>query len=235
MDNISSEALEERLNRIKQNINEDEIPIELEDPNNKSLDINQLKNKVKMDNAPELKTVKNLRESIKQIKSGFEQAKNSTVNKEKFLNFIKQANEMSKNYEKQLEYYSMYSGKYNSKDLSISNNITKFFISSDKRKVFENEINNLNFNVSNPDIQQIQKVYKEKIDFLFKENKNLNKVIEKMSNEVITSFQNKIQDLYVENTRLKTRNKELEEKFKKIKFIYSDNNNFSDEMNEKET
>ena len=46
--------------------------------------------------------------------------------KEKFLNFIKQANEMSKNYEKQLQYYSMYSGKYNTKDLSIHQNFFSF-------------------------------------------------------------------------------------------------------------
>jgi hypothetical protein len=141
---------------------------------------------------------------------------------------------MSKNYEKQLQYYSMYSGKYNTKDLSIHQNEKKFCILADKRKVFESELNKMNMNVKNPDFKKLQKLYQDKIDNLFNENKNLNKIIEKMSNEVVMSFQNRIQDLFDENSLLKKRNGELEEKLIKVKFIFEDNNRFFGEMNEKD-
>ena len=239
MENIS---IEERLKKIKnkknqdepQNINEEEIPIEEADQSSKSLDLNKLKIKVKMDNAPEQKEVKDLSKNIQIIKHDFAEASNTTINKEKFLNFIKQANEMSKNYEKQLQYYSMYSGKYNTKDLSIHQNEKKFCILADKRKVFESELNKMNMNVKNPDFKKLQKLYQDKIDNLFNENKNLNKIIEKMSNEVVMSFQNRIQDLFDENSLLKKRNGELEEKLIKVKFIFEDNNRFFGEMNEKD-
>ena len=239
MENIS---IEERLNKIKnkknqdepQNINEEEIPIDEADQSSKSLDLNKLKIKVKMDNAPEQKEVKDLSKNIQKIKHDFAEASNTTINKEKFLNFIKQANEMSKNYEKQLQYYSMYSGKYNTKDLSIHQNEKKFCILADKRKVFESELNKMNMNVKNPDFKKLQKLYQDKIDNLFNENKNLNKIIEKMSNEVVMSFQNRIQDLFDENSLLKKRNGELEEKLIKVKFIFEDNNRFFGEMNEKD-
>ena len=239
MENIS---IEERLNKIKnknnqdepQNINEEEIPIDEADQSSKSLDLNKLKIKVKMDNAPMQKEVKDLSKNIQKIKHDFGEASNTTINKEKFLNFIKQANEMSKNYEKQLQYYSMYSGKYNNKDLSIHQNEKKFCILADKRKVFESELNKMNMNVKNPDFKKLQKLYQDKIDNLFNENKNLNKIIEKMSNEVVMSFQNRIQDLFDENSLLKKRNGELEEKLIKVKFIFEDNNRFFGEMNEKD-
>jgi ribosomal protein S17E len=95
----------------------------------------------------------------------------------------------------------MYSGKYNTKDLSICENVRNFCIPPDKRKVFESELNKLNLNTTNPDFKKLQKLYQDKIDNLFKENKNLNKIIEKMSNEVVMSFQNRIQELFDENTR----------------------------------
>ena len=235
-------SIEERLNKIKnkinkdeqQNINEEEIQNDEAEQSSKSLDLNKLKDKVKMDNAPQQKEVKDLTKNIQKIKNDFAEANNTTINKEKFLNFIKQANEMSKNYEKQLQYYSMYSGKYNTKDLSIHQNEKKFCILADKRKVFESELNKLNMNTKNPDFKKLQKLYKDKIDNLFNENKNLNKIIEKMSNEVVMSFQNRIQDLFDENTVLKKRNGELEEKLIKVKFIFEDNNRFFGEMNEKD-
>ena len=227
--------IQERLNRIKNKINkDDENPIEETEQSNKSLDLNKLKDKVKMDNAPQIKEVKDLSKNIQKIKNEFAEANNTTINKDKFLNFIKQANEMSKNYEKQLQYYSMYSGKYNNKDLSICENERKFVILSDKRKVFESELKKLNFTSKNPDFNKLQKLYQEKIDSLFKENQNLNKIIEKMSNEVVMSFQNRIQDLFDENTKLKKRNSELEEKLIQVKFVFSDNNRFFEEMNEKD-
>ena len=144
---------------------------------------------------------------------------------------------MSNNYERQLQYYGMYSGKYNTKDLTICEVEKKFRIAADKRKVFEAELNKLDLsaNTKNSDFEKLKKLYHDKIDSLFKENQNLNKVIEKMSNQVVMSFQNRIQVLFDENTIFKKRNGELEEKLIKVKFIFTDNNRYSDELNQKDT
>ena len=116
----SEDSLEDRLNRIKnQNqINEEKEKEEKEEEkieegeeqNNIPIDINKLKNKLKMENAPELKEVKEIDKNMQKIKNEFAEASNSNISKEKFSNYINHANEMFKNYEKQLQYYSMYSG-----------------------------------------------------------------------------------------------------------------------------
>ena len=179
-DNTTKNAIEERLNRIKNQMNSDqtknmddeELPNDAADQSSKSLDLNKLKEKVKIDNAPELKGVKEIDKNIQQKKNEFNEASNTTITKEKFLNFIKQANDMFKNYEKQLQYYSMYSGKYNTKDLFLSVNIKDFCILADKKKVFESELSKLNADSKNPDLKAIKKLYQEKVDTLFKETPN---------------------------------------------------------------
>ena len=155
MDNKpTSDAINERLNRI-QNLNkiegekfekDDDNIEDGSEANNIPMDLNKLKIKVKMDNAPALKEVKELDKNMKKIKNEFAEAKNSDISNERFGNYINQANEMFKNYEKQLQYYSMYSGKYNIKDLEIclctditALNERSFYILSDKKKAFENE------------------------------------------------------------------------------------------------
>ena len=239
----SSEALMERLKKIKNNLNKKEEKEETIKADNKNID--KLKDKLKMDNAPSLKEVKDLNKSMQNIKSEFNEANNANISKEKFSNFISRANEMFKNYEKQLQYYSTYNGKYNTKDLSISssNDITSlnernFCILSDKKKLFEKELNKLNTNINNnennPDIESIKKLYQDKIDTLFNENKNLNKVIEKMTNQVVSNFQIKINELYTENEKLKQKNGELEGQVMKVKFIFSENMEFNEKIREKE-
>ena len=243
------DALAERLNRIKdqmmkdqeKNKKEDDILEEGEEPNNNPQDINKLKNKLKMDNAPELKEVKELDKNMQKIKNEFVEANNTDISKERFSNYINHANEMFKNYEKQLQYYSMYSGKYNIKDLSICSctditalNERSFYILSDKKKVFENELNKMNLDENNPDLESVKKLYQDKIDNLFKENKNLNKVIEKMTNQVVANFQLKINDLFKENKKIKELNGELEEKVMKVKFIFAENSKFNEKLKQKD-
>ena len=256
----SADALTERLNRIKNNLakeegnkgkNESTINI-----NTNITDIKKLKDKLKMDNAPTLKEIKDMNKNIQEIKNEINSAENHNVSKEKFSNFINRANEMSKNYEKQLQYYSMYNGKYNSKDLTISSshditalNDRYFFILSDKKKVFENELNKLNMNINhnnstdnnneknknkNANIEEIEKLYKNKIDNLFKENQTLNKVIEKMNNQLVVKFQMQINEYSNENTALKQKNGELEEQLMKVKFIFRENSVFTDKLKAKE-
>ena len=237
--------LENKINQLKDkktiNSSNDKIDKEKQQ-NNNSLNFNLLKDKVKMDNAPELKVVKDLDKNIKTIKEGFSSASggNTSITKEKFLNFIKQANEMSQNYEKQLQYYSMYSGKYNNKDLKISESKEKnFSFFPDRKKAFSREVKQIKNQIQGnkgeqSELERIQKIYQEKIDQLFDENSNLNRVLEKMSNTVVISFQNRIQELFDENTILKKKNGEMEEQLIKVKFIFEENNRFFDEMNEKD-
>ena len=150
----SMDALTERLNRIKKNLEKKEENKEKKDPeiNIKSdqKDLILLKDKIVSENPPQLKEVKDLDKNMQIIKKEFNEANDTNVSKEKFSSFINRANEMFKNYEKQLQYYSMYNGKYNTKDLTISSNndITSFnernfSILSDKKKVFEKELNKL--------------------------------------------------------------------------------------------
>ena len=247
----SMDALTERLNRIKKNLEKKEENKEKKDPeiNIKSdqKDLILLKDKIVSENPPQLKEVKELDKNMQIIKKEFNEANDTNVSKEKFSSFINRANEMFKNYEKQLQYYSMYNGKYNTKDLTISSNndITSFnernfSILSDKKKVFEKELNKLNINIpkdnnnNSADIESIKKLYEEKIDTLFKENKNLNKVIEKMTNQVVMNFQMKINELSNENISLKKKNGELEGQIMKVKFIFRENNEFNEKLKEKE-
>ena len=256
----STDALTERLNRIKNNLakeegnkgkNESTINI-----NSNTTDIKKLKDKLKLDNAPTLKEIKDMNKNIQEIKNEINSAENHNVSKEKFSNFINRANEMSKNYEKQLQYYSMYNGKYNSKDLTISSshditalNERYFFILSDKKKIFENELNKLNMNINhnnsndnnneknknkNANLEEIEKLYKNKIDNLFKENQALNKVIEKMNNQLVVKFQMQINEYSNENTALKEKNGELEEQLMKVKFIFRENSVFNEKLKAKE-
>jgi hypothetical protein len=245
--NNNIDAIQERLNRIQNQIKEkeereDEKFEDEGDQNNANVDLNKLKNKVKMDNAPELKEVKELDRNMQKIKNEFAEANNSNISKERFGNYINSANEMFKNYEKQLQYYSIYAGKYNVKDLTVclctditALNERSFYILSDKKRVFENELNQMNLDENNPDLEEVKKLYQEKIDTLFKENKNLNKVIEKMTNQVVANFQLKINDLYTENKKIKELNGELEEKVMKVKFIFAENSRFNEKMKEKES
>ena len=239
--------LEYRLNQIKNRNSEKASKEEnnskkAKEKDNISFDFISLKDKVKMDNAPELKEIKDLDKNIQTIKEGFSSASsnNAVITKEKFLNFIKQANEMSQNYERQLQYYSIYSGKYNTKDLIISESKEKnFYFFPDRKKAFSREVkqlkNEIKGNKDATELERIQKIYQEKLDQLFDENSNLNKVLEKMSNTVVISFQNRIQELFDENTILKKKNGEMEEKLLKVKRIFEENNRFYDEINIKDT
>ena len=242
----SSDVLTERLNKIKNNLAKKEEKNEIkENIASSPKELNKLKEKLKIDNAPPLKEIKDLDKNIQKFKNEFTEANNSNISKEKFSSFISNANEMCKNYEKQLQYYSMYNGKYNAKDLFISSNINNittfnernFYILSDRKKIFENEINKLKMNneTNDKDIENIKNLYQDKIENLFNENKNLNKVIEKMTNQVVVNFQSQINELFKENEDLKKKNGDLEEKLMKVKFIFKENNQFNEKLKEKET
>ena len=240
----STDALTERLNKIKKSLSQKEETQEVKN-NIKSdpKELAKLKEKLKMENAPPLKEIKDLEKNMQKIKSEFTEANNTNVSKEKFSSFINNANEMFKNYEKQLQYYSTYNGKYNTKDLTISSskdisliNDRNFYILSDKKKLFEKELNKISINndSNNVDIENVKKLYQDKLNNLFNENKNLNKIIDKMSNQVVSNFQLQINELYTENKNLKKKNGELEGQIMQVKFIFKENNEFNQKLREKE-
>ena len=244
------DPIAERLNRIQNKNNEEKDKEQNKENNNeeeiegnKSLDLNKLKDKIKMDNAPELKDMKNLDKEIKNTLNEIQQAEKdqSTISKEQFLKFIEKANETHQNYEKQLQYYSMYGGKYNTKDLTMCScigntdiNERNFYILSDKKHLFENELNKLNIDQKNPDVEEIKKIYQEKLDALFNENSNLNKIMEKMSNEVVGNLQLKIKDLFSENKEIKIKNQELKSKLLSVEFLFNENSKFTEQMKNKD-
>ena len=69
--------------------------------------------------------VNELDKNIENIKSEFSKVTNENTSKDKFGYFVKQANEMIKNYEQQILYYKKKSKFYNNKDLSISSFLQK--------------------------------------------------------------------------------------------------------------
>jgi hypothetical protein len=110
--------------------------------------------------------VNELDKNIENIKSEFSKVTNENISKDKFGYFVKQANEMIKNYEQQILYYKKKSKFYNNKDLSISSNNTINIIPS-KKQVFDYEIQSI-INKSemtkepNNSFITLQKIYEKK-------------------------------------------------------------------------
>ena len=132
--------------------------------------------------------VNELDKNIENIKSEFSKVTNENTSKDKFGYFVKQANEMIKNYEQQILYYKKKSKFYNNKDLSISSNNTINIIPS-KKQVFDYEIQSI-INKSemtkepNNSFITLQKIYEKKIDNIFQQNSLLKSEIEEKNCEI---------------------------------------------------
>ena len=93
MDNSNPNLIKERLNSI---INKK--------PEEKNLEGNKV-NSNNISPFPTQQEINKINTEMKNIKLEFEKASINTPEKDKFSSFIKQANEMFTNYEKQLNYY----------------------------------------------------------------------------------------------------------------------------------
>ena len=223
-------SIKERLNNIRNkgtNINYQSPNIE--NQNREKLNLFSIKN---ISN----EEVNELNNNIENIKSEFSKVTNENNSKDKFGYFIKQANEMIKNYEQQILYYKKKLLFYNSKDLIISSNII-ININPSKKEIFDNEIKSIigKLKEENINFQTLQKIYEKKIENLYAENKNLSKVINKLSSEVVSKLQKEISDALIDLKKEKKKNEDLEKRLSTVDGIFQQISNLKDEIKEKDS
>ena len=180
--------------------------------------------------------VKELDKNIENIKSEFSKVTSENTSKDKFGYFVKQANEMIKSYEQQLLYYKKKLLFYNSKDLTILSN-NQFYISPSKKEIFDYEIKSIigKSKEDNLNFQTLQKIYEKKIENLYAENKNLSKVINKLSYEVVNKLQKEISDALIDLKKERKKNEDLERRLSTIDSIFQQVSNLKEEIKEKDS
>ena len=231
MDDSNNNIIKERLNSIinkgnktPENIsNEKEVNFKNISPFPSQQEINKMNNQ------------------MNNIKLEFEKASSNTPSKDKFSTFIKQANDMFNNYEKQLEYYKKKLLMFNPNDLQMKltnweenkeenkNNKLKnenyFTINPSDKDIFFGVINKIKKNAEEnikdnkkleESIDSIKKLYEKKLIHLYTENKNLENMIDKLTSTVINNLQEKIKQL---GDSLNKETKEKNELKKKVNGI----------------
>ena len=197
------------------------------------------------------------------IKLEFEKASNNTQGKDKFAFFIKQANEMFKNYDKQIEYYKKKLKMFNPNELKMEltnweeieeeirlkskriNPKNFFSIIPKDEEVFEQTVEKIKIYAKlipeydrqisvEESVDAIKKLYEKKLLQLYKENKNMENLIDKLSYDVINKLQDKINflgDLYNKQSNEKL---ELENKLKSIDGVFDQNSQLKSIIVEKD-
>ena len=231
MDDSNNNIIKERLNSIinkgnktPENIsNEKEVNFKNISPFPSQQEINKMNNQ------------------MNNIKLEFEKASSNTPSKDKFSTFIKQANDMFNNYEKQLEYYKKKLLMFNPNDLQMKltnweenkeenkNNKLKnenyFTINPSDKDIFFGVVNKIKKNAEEnikdnkkleESIDSIKKLYEKKLIHLYTENKNLENMIDKLTSTVINNLQEKIKQL---GDSLNKETKEKNELKKKVNGI----------------
>ena len=192
---------------------------------------------------PSKKEMNKLNSEIENIKIEFQNASNNTPNKDKFGFFIKQANDMIINYEKQINYYKNKLLIFNPNDLKM--NLTNweeneknennnknihpnyFSIYPSDKDIFFDVINKIKKNAQEDpnekkiekSIDSIKQLYEKKLIHIYTENKNLENMIDKLTTGVINNLQEKIKYLGdTLNNELKEKN-QLKEKIKGIDIL----------------
>ena len=127
MDNSNPNLIKERLNSI---INKK--------PEEKNLEGNKV-NSNNISPFPTQQEINKINTEMKNIKLEFEKASINTPEKDKFSSFIKQANEMFTNYEKQLNYYKKKLSMFNPNELEMK--LTNW----EKNKEENKENNKINY------------------------------------------------------------------------------------------
>ena len=177
---------------------------------------------------PSQQEINKMNNQMNNIKLEFEKASSNTPSKDKFSTFIKQANDMFNNYEKQLEYYKKKLLMFNPNDLQMKltnweenkeenknnklNNENYFTINPSDKDIFFGVINKIKKNAEEnikdnkkleESIDSIKKLYEKKLIHLYTENKNLENMIDKLTSTVINNLQEKIKQLNKETKEKK--------------------------------
>ena len=156
----------------------------------------------------------------------------SNVSKQKFSNFLQKANDMFQNYEKQISLYKKKLSFYDSKDLSRIREHTDFELAPSKKELFFHTIKKRTADET-VTLQAIQNEYNNKIIELFAENENLQKMIDKISYEVINKYTHQIQLLGERIEEERTDKIAAQAKLKSVDNIFIQNEQMKEELQEK--
>jgi len=247
MDNSNPNLIKERLNSI---INKK--------PEEKNLEGNKV-NSNNISPFPTQQEINKINTEMKNIKLEFEKASINTPEKDKFSSFIKQANEMFTNYEKQLNYYKKKLSMFNPNELEMKltnweknkeenkeNNKISYdnyfsLYPSDKDiffgvidKIKKNALTNPNEKKIEESIDSIKKLYENKLIHLYTEKQNLENMIDKLTTEVINNLQQKIKTLGDSLNKEKKEKNELIEKVKGIDMFVEQVSNLKIEIDDKD-
>ena len=197
------------------------------------------------------------------IKLEFEKSSNNTQGKDKFSFFIKQANEMFKNYEKQIEYYKKKLKMFNPNDLKMEltnweeveeeirlktkriNPKNFFSIIPNDEQVFEQTVEKIKIYAKLiPDydrqisveesVDAIKKLYEKKLLSLYHENKSLKEMVDKLTYDVVNKLQEKINILGDLCNKQCNEKLELENKLKSVDAIFDQNSQLKAIINDKD-
>ena len=231
MDNSNQNLIKERLNSILN-----------KKPEEQNLDGNK-SNSNNISPFPTQQEMNKISTEMKNIKLEFEKASINTPEKDKFSSFIKQANDMFTNYEKQLNYYKKKLSMFNPNELemkltnweknkeenkenpNIKINYDNYFtLNPSDKDIFFGVIDKMKKNAQlNPNdkkieesMESIKKLYENKLIHLYTENKNLENMIDKLTTGVMNNLQQKIKDL---GDKLNKETKEKNELIEKVKGI----------------
>ena len=231
MDNSNQNLIKERLNSILN-----------KKPEEQNLDGNK-SNTNNFSPFPTQQEMNKISTEMKNIKLEFEKASINTPEKDKFSSFIKQANDMFTNYEKQLNYYKKKLSMFNPNELemkltnweknkeenkenpNIKINYDNYFtLNPSDKDIFFGVIDKMKKNAQiNPNdkkieesMESIKKLYENKLIHLYTENKNLENMIDKLTTGVMNNLQQKIKDL---GDKLNKETKEKNELIEKVKGI----------------
>lgn len=154
-----------------------------------------------------------------------------TVSKDKFGYFIQKANEQFQSYERELAVLKRRTTYFDPKELSISTSSES--LSPSKKELFFHNMNKL-INKDNVTLNEIQNEYNTKMVELFSENEHLNKMLDKMSFEVINKLNMRIQEL---DNKYKSSLKEKQEvltKLNSMDSVFEQNSQMKEDIKEKE-
>lgn len=179
----SPELIKSRVNKIKEINQQSSTIIESLFLGNQTT-INQ----ITTDN--DNKTIINKEE----LKQSFKQALTNPNKDTKFGFFIQQANEMFQNYEKEIAELKHKLCFFESSKLIYTPSISVISLSLTKQEAFFHKMKQFTQEETTT-INDICTEYNKKIADLFQENADLTKIIDKISNTVITKLQDKIKEL----------------------------------------
>ena len=177
-------------------------------------EINQQTNKNENNNKPSSGGGFSFQESLKK------ELNSNSISKEKFTNFIQQANQMFSNYEKEITILRKKTSFFNSSELHCINNNFSFEPSKKDKVLYQ--LTKLT-EKENKSLNEIKIAYTERICELLTENDALTKMIDKINTNIVDRLQEKINELSNHLKTVEFENSNLKRKLENMDSIIDQN------------